>query len=129
MQGITALTIDDFGSALRRGTGQAVIYFSASWCQPCQDMESVFAELARQTTDPDITFGAVDMARSPTIAQTYGIRSVPSIAVFRQGKLVDVIAGQAPIDEVRGRVRRAFADEHAIIGTSAGNSSSALKKE
>lgn len=105
---VTTLTIDNFGSVLSRGAGQAVVYFSASWCPPCHDMEPVFAELARQTADPDIAFGAVDMAQSPTIAQTYGIRSVPSIAVFRQGKLMDVIAGQAPLDDVMGRVQRAL---------------------
>ena len=108
MPAINTLTIDNFGPALRGGSGRAVIYFSASWCQPCHDMEPVFAELARQMINLDIAFGAVDMAQSPTIAQTYGIRSVPSIAVFWQGKLMDVIAGQAPLDDVMDRVQRAL---------------------
>lgn len=105
---VTTLTIDNFESVLSRGSGQAVVYFSASWCQPCHDMKPIFTALARQTNDPDIAFGAVDMAQSPTIAQTYGIRSVPSIALFRQGKLIDVIAGPLPLNVVMDRVQRAL---------------------
>lgn len=108
MESITALNIDNFSRVLNSGTGQIVIYFSASWCQPCHSMKPVFAELARQTVNPEITFGTVDMAESPTIAQTYGIRSVPSIAVFRHGKLMDVVAGETALDELRGRVQSAL---------------------
>lgn len=69
----------------------------------------MFAELARQTADPDVAFGVVDVAESPTIAQTYGIRSIPSVAVFRRGRLQDVIAGEVALDEVMSRVSRALA--------------------
>lgn len=111
MSSITALTSDNFSTALNGETGLAVIYFSASWCQPCQNMTPVFFELARQVVTAGVTFGTVDMAESPTIAQTYGIRSVPSIAVFRQGRLTVLIAGEVALDDVMCRVQKALGSQ------------------
>ncbi|CAM5346994.1 TPA: thioredoxin family protein [Pseudomonas aeruginosa] len=109
MADIENLSIDSFSRILGREAGQAVVYFSASWCQPCQSMRPVFIELVRRIVDLAVAFGTVDIAQSPTIAPTYGIRSVPSIAVFRQGKLVALIPGEVPVEQAEVRVRQALA--------------------
>lgn len=109
MVSITVLDVGSFPLALCTDEGRAVVYFSASWCKPCQDMTPVFVELARRMDDSGIVFGAVDMAQSPTIAQSYGIRSVPSITVFRQGLLLEVIPGKVTIDEAMTRVQQSLA--------------------
>lgn len=109
MANITVLDVGSFPRALRSTEGQAVVYFFASWCQPCQDMTPVFTELVRRIAGSGVVYGTVDMAQSPTIAQSYGIRSVPSIAVFRQGQLVEVIPGKVTIDDAMARVQQSLA--------------------
>ena len=111
MPAITALNIDNFSRTLNapdNEAGVAVIYFSASWCQPCQSMTPVFEKIAAQTDLAAVVFGTVDMAESPTIAQTYGIKSVPSIAIFRHAQLATVIAGDMPFDKAMARVQDAL---------------------
>lgn len=108
MPTIAALTIDNFARVLGREPA-LVVYFAASWCQPCQAMQPVFAEAARRLAGSGIQFGTVDIAVSPTVAQTHGIRAVPSIAVFQQGRLVDLLAGHQALDAVLRRVQAALA--------------------
>ncbi|MEW9897636.1 thioredoxin family protein [Chitinivorax sp. PXF-14] len=112
MPDITALNIDNFSRTLNAPdseAGVAVIYFSASWCQPCQSMKPVFEKIAAQIGEAGVVSGTVDMAESPTIAQTYGIKSVPSIAIFRHAQLAKVIAGDMSFDKAMAQVQQALA--------------------
>ena len=71
--------------------GSSVVLFSASWCKPCQVMKPVFHDLAGKLYSR-AAFGKIDVAVSPTISQMYGIRSVPSLAIFHEGRLRLVLA-------------------------------------
>lgn len=108
MQDIELLDADNFSSALSGQCEYLIIYFHAPWCQPCKIMRPVFTQLANKLSTNGIRFGEVNIAISPTIAQTYGIRSVPSIALFQQHVLVAVIAGEMPLDTLTDCIKREF---------------------
>jgi len=105
---MTPLNVENCSRMLTTRSGLAVVYFSASWCQPCKDMKPVFLQLAEAHPGDEVSFGTVDVAESPTLAQTYGVRAVPAIVVFRQGRLAAVISGQVPLEVVTQRVRHAL---------------------
>lgn len=76
--------------------GNSVVLFSASWCKPCQEMKPVFQDLADKMHSR-ASFARIDVAVTPTISQMYGIRSVPSLAIFHEGRLRLVLTGSRSV--------------------------------
>ncbi|MNX73928.1 Thioredoxin-1 [compost metagenome] len=91
---IVDLSAEKFARFIAKGS--SVVMFSASWCKPCQEMKPVFHALADKLHSR-ATFGRIDVAVSPTISQMYGIRSVPSLAIFHEGRLRLVMAGSRSV--------------------------------
>lgn len=102
---VEQLDTDSFSIALAREQEFLVVYFHAPWCQPCKTMKPAFMKLAGELFIHGADFAEVNIAVSPTVAQTYGIRSVPSIAIFRQHVLAVIIAGDMPFDQLVQRVK------------------------
>ncbi|AFH94385.1 thioredoxin family protein [Providencia stuartii] len=86
----------------------AIIYFSASWCQPCKNMQPIFEQLPLYLDSSAINFGIVDIAQSPTLAPMYGIKSVPSIALFNDSRLVAIVAGEVSLQHAITKIRSAL---------------------
>ncbi|AWS52850.1 thioredoxin family protein [Providencia rettgeri] len=98
MPHILQLDSDNFSSTLyplgQEEHQTVVVYFSASWCLPCKSMHPIFIKLSKHFQQNNIVFGLVDIAQSPTLAPKYGIKSVPTIAIFQDTRLIDIIAGE-----------------------------------
>ncbi|AXA58355.1 thioredoxin family protein [Pseudomonas thivervalensis] len=90
MNRIVELSAPQFARFVAKGS--SVVLFSASWCKPCQEMKPAFHAL-EEKLHALAAFGKIDVAMSPTIAQMYGIRAVPSLAVFHEGRLLRVMPG------------------------------------
>ncbi|MPR02365.1 thioredoxin family protein [Pseudomonas sp. MAFF 212408] len=98
MSRIVELSAPQFARFVAKGS--SVVLFSASWCKPCQAMKPVFHALEEKLHALS-TFGKIDVAVSPTIAQMYGIRSVPSLAVFHEGRLLRAMPGSRSIGAMK----------------------------
>ena len=98
MSRIVELSAPQFARFVAKGS--SVVMFSASWCKPCKEMKPVFIELEGKLHSI-ASFGKIDIAVSPTIAQMYGIRSVPSLAVFNEGRLLKVFAGSKSVSALK----------------------------
>lgn len=98
MSRIVELSAPQFARFVAKGS--SVVMFSASWCKPCKEMKPVFFELEGKLHSI-ASFGKIDIAVSPTIAQMYGIRSVPSLAVFNEGRLLKVFAGSKSVSALK----------------------------
>lgn len=102
MPNIATLHIDDFQRVINNLNNQgelAIIYFSASWCQPCKRMVPVFERIASHFNDANVFFGSIDIAEAPIITQQYGIKSVPTVAIFKKGRLIRSLSGERPFEE------------------------------
>lgn len=73
----------------------AVIDFWAPWCGPCRFVSPVVEDIAKDYIGR-IAFGKLNVDENPRISNQYGIRSIPTIMVFKNGKLVDQIIGAIP---------------------------------
>lgn len=72
-----------------------LVDFWATWCGPCKMIAPIIEELAGEY-DGKMKFGKLDVDTNPQVAMQFGIRSIPTLLVFKGGKVVDQIVGAMP---------------------------------
>lgn len=77
-----------------------VVDFWATWCGPCQQFAPIFAQSAAQL-EPQVRLLKVETDSNPTLAQRFGIRSIPTLILFKQGREVARVAGAMPAAQFR----------------------------
>jgi len=77
----------------------------APWCGPCRMMGPIVDEMARDNSER-ITFGKLNVDENPEITCTYNIMSIPTLLVFKDGKLVDRIVGAMARPMLEERINR-----------------------
>ncbi len=72
----------------------SVVDFWAEWCGPCRMITPIIDELATDFKDDEsITIGKLNVDHNPNVSVEYGVRSIPTILIFKNGKLVDKNVG------------------------------------
>ena len=86
---------DNFAAEVERATGLVVVDFWAPWCGPCRMVAPMIEQLAGEYAGR-VTFGKVNVDESPEVSARYGIRSIPTIGIFKDGEPVDGVIGAVP---------------------------------
>ncbi len=78
--------------------------FWAEWCVPCRMLEPAVKEIAKEYIQK-LKVCKVNVEEAPKTASEYGIMSVPTIAIFKDGKIMDQITGALPKAELESRLK------------------------
>ena len=89
------LTEETFEQEVLKATIPVLVDFWAVWCGPCKMIAPLVEELAIEFTGK-LKIGKVDVDSHQKIAMQYGIRSIPTLLIFKGGKVVEQIVGAAP---------------------------------
>jgi thioredoxin len=116
-----ALTKDGFKDTIEK-SGIVFIDWWAEWCGPCKSFAPVYDRVAE--ANPDVTFAKIDTDREQELAAAFGIRSIPTLMIFRDGIPLFAQPGALPqealeelVRKVKGldmdEVRRSIAEQQA----------------
>jgi thioredoxin 1 len=91
-----------FRGAVEENKGVVVVDFFATWCGPCKMLAPVFESVSEEINDAK--FVKVDIDESLELAQKFGISTVPTMMIFKDGKVVDTLVGFMPKDNLKAKV-------------------------
>jgi thioredoxin 1 len=100
---ISNLTSETFKPAVAASTQPLLVDFWATWCGPCKAIAPILEELAVEL-DGKLTIAKVNSDEQASLAVEFGIRSIPTMLLFKGGKLTDQIVGFMPKAALKARL-------------------------
>jgi len=94
------VTDETFHDEIRENTNPCVVYFTGSWCQPCQTFSPIFETMAKRMKG-NVRFFKANMDDIEKTALELNIRSLPSLVLFSDGMVRDVHTGTMTIGDMR----------------------------
>ena len=94
------ITVSNFEAEVVNSALPVLVDFWASWCGPCRTVSPVIDEIADEVKDKKI--GKINVDEQPELAEAFSVKSIPTLALFKGGELVQSIVGAKPkLDIIR----------------------------
>lgn len=91
---VITITNENFENQVLKAEKPVLLDFWASWCGPCRMVSPIVDEIASERAD--IVVGKVNVDEQPTLAAKFGVMSIPTLVVLKDGKIVNQAVGARP---------------------------------
>jgi thioredoxin 1 len=102
---IVHLNDDNFDEEIKNLEGPVLVDFWAAWCGPCKAIATSLEQIATEMAGRAVV-AKVNVDESGDLSNRFGIRSIPTLLVFKGGRVVDQKVGALPKDEIRRLVEK-----------------------
>jgi thioredoxin len=109
---LTTVTDSNFESEVLKSQQPVLIDFWATWCAPCRAIAPVVEQLAKDYAGK-LKVAKVDIDQNPKVPTQYDVRSIPTLLVFKHGKVVGQIVGAVPRAKIEDLIKKAL--EHSAV--------------
>lgn len=103
-ENVIHLNESDFDSVIQK-KGIIIVDFWAEWCMPCKALATTFEQVAQKYSNK-ITFAKLNIDENPNVASKYRIMSIPTLLLFKDGKVVDQITGLVPAKKIESAIEK-----------------------
>jgi thioredoxin 1 len=104
---VVVLQDSTFESEVLKSDVPVLVDFWAVWCGPCKAIAPAVDELAKQYKGK-VKIAKMDVDEHQQVPQQYGIRSIPTLLVFKGGRVVDTIVGAVPKSKLEESLKKAM---------------------
>ena len=95
---VITITKENFEAEVLKSAQPVLLDFWAAWCGPCRMLSPIVDEVAEERTD--VKVGKVNVDEQPDLAAEFGVMSIPTLLVFRNGQLVNRSIGLVSQPEI-----------------------------
>lgn len=91
---VVTITKENFRTEVLESDKPVLVDFWAAWCGPCRMLSPVVDEIAEETGT--VKVGKVNVDEQPALAEQFGVASIPTLILFKDGKAVETSVGVRP---------------------------------
>ncbi len=97
---IVHLTDDSFDETIKNARGPVLVDFWAAWCGPCKIIAPYLDQIASEVQGK-ATIAKVNVDENGDLSARFGVRSIPTLVIFKDGRVVDQTIGALPKEQIR----------------------------
>ena len=95
---VKKINSSEFQSEVLNGEGVALVDLFADWCMPCQMIAPIIEEISNEKAE--VKFFKINVDETPDVAIKYGVSSIPTLLIFKNGELVNKAVGAYPKEKI-----------------------------
>jgi len=107
MSGVQQFSVNDFDAEVLKSEAPVLVDFWAPWCGPCRMVALVVEEIAQEFAGR-LKVGKVNVDENRTLASKYGIMSIPTLIIFKNGQEVERLIGYQSKGELASAIEKAL---------------------